>query len=87
MGYFVKFECNKSIKNDILKKLNIQNFNKRKFKKQIINLSKDEIKHEFNDINEDSIINITIMSLMDDYILEMLVNIDDKQYSMCFIEL
>ena len=87
MKYIVKFECDKLIKNNILDKLNIQNFNKRKFKKQIINLSKDEIEQEFNDINEDSVIEIKLMSLMNDYILEMLVNIDNKQYSMCFVEL
>ena len=87
MKYIVKFECNKLIKNNILEKLNVQNGNRRKLKRQIINLSKDEIEQEFNDINEDSVIEITLMSLMNDYILEMLVNIDNKQYSMCFVEL
>ena len=84
MKYIVKFECDNLIKNKILFLLNL---NKRKFKRQIIKLSKSEIEQEFNNIKEDSIIDITIMNLIDDYILEMLVNIDAKQYSMCFIEL
>ena len=56
-------------------------------KKAIIKLSKDAIMQEFGDITKDSLISIRIMDLMTDNILEILVNINKKYYSMCFVEL
>jgi hypothetical protein len=56
-------------------------------KKAIIKLSEDAIMQEFGDITKDSLISIRIMDLMTDNILEILVNINKKYYSMCFVEL
>ena len=79
MLYKISFECDKIIRRKILKKIGK--------KRNVINLAKDTINQEFIDIKNNSVIEITIMNIMDDYILEILVNIDNIYYSMCFIEL